>query len=159
MGKRVVNQNVLKQFIAHHSDLKVYIGSVIRDCCLRDDVFQDNALTLWETFTPDRPFPLEDRKPRAVDWAIARISARSNSISKSNLQPSYRITPSTPNICEFGTELPKASYWSNVHTTFFVSGPCPPFDSLPKIGTAYSHISLPSLSYSRHLPSFSWQAR
>jgi RNA polymerase sigma-70 factor (ECF subfamily) len=59
MGKRTVNQEFLKYFLAHQSDLKVYIGSVIRDRSLRDDVFQETALALWESFDrfdPGRPF-------------------------------------------------------------------------------------------------------
>ena len=59
MGKRTVNQDFLRHFLAHQSDLKAYIGSVIRDRALRDDVFQETALALWESFDrydPDRPF-------------------------------------------------------------------------------------------------------
>jgi RNA polymerase sigma-70 factor (ECF subfamily) len=50
MGKRAVNADFLRHFLIHQSDLKAYIGSVIRDRSLRDDVFQDTALSLWESF-------------------------------------------------------------------------------------------------------------
>lgn len=59
MGKSAVNQDFLRQFLAHQSDLKAYIGSVIRDRALRDDVFQETALALWESFDrydAKRPF-------------------------------------------------------------------------------------------------------
>ena len=59
MGKRAVNRDFLRHFLNHQSDLKAYIGSIIRDRDLRDDVFQDTALTLWESFDrfdPERSF-------------------------------------------------------------------------------------------------------
>ncbi len=59
MGKRAVNKEFLRHFIAHQSDLKAYIGSVIRDRELRNDVFQETALSLWESFEnydSSRPF-------------------------------------------------------------------------------------------------------
>ena len=59
MGKRTVNKEFLRHFLAHQSDLKAYIGSVIRDRGLRDDVFQETALSLWESFErydSSRPF-------------------------------------------------------------------------------------------------------
>ena len=54
-----MNQDFLRHFLACQSDLRAYIGSIIRDCSLRDDVFQDTALTLWESFDrydPQRSF-------------------------------------------------------------------------------------------------------
>ena len=45
-----MNKDFLRHFLAHQSDLRAYIGSIIRDRSLRDDVFQDTALTLWESF-------------------------------------------------------------------------------------------------------------
>ena len=54
-----MNKDFLKHFLAHQSDLRAYIGSIVRDRSLRDDVFQDTALTLWESFDkfdPGRPF-------------------------------------------------------------------------------------------------------
>ena len=54
-----MNKDFLRHFLAHQSDLRAYIGSIIRDRNLRDDVFQDTALTLWESFEkfdPDRSF-------------------------------------------------------------------------------------------------------
>jgi len=54
-----VNQDFLRHFLDHQSDLKAYIGSIIRDRGLRDDVFQETALSLWESFDrydPSRSF-------------------------------------------------------------------------------------------------------
>ena len=45
-----MNKDFLRHFLAHQSDLRAYIGSVIRDRGVRDDVFQDTALALWESF-------------------------------------------------------------------------------------------------------------
>lgn len=45
-----MKQDFLRYFLAHQSDLRAYIGSIIRDRSLRDDVFQDTALTLWKSF-------------------------------------------------------------------------------------------------------------
>jgi len=54
-----VTPDFLRHFLAHQTDLKAYIGSVIRDRALRDDVFQDTALALWESFDrydPEKSF-------------------------------------------------------------------------------------------------------
>ena len=40
----------LKLLLAHESDLRAYIGSVVRDSAARDDLYQETALTLWQTF-------------------------------------------------------------------------------------------------------------
>src|SRR5262249_51402554 len=41
----------LKRFLQHESDLKAFIGSLVRDPHARDDVFQDVALVLWEKYS------------------------------------------------------------------------------------------------------------
>jgi RNA polymerase sigma-70 factor (ECF subfamily) len=49
----------LKRFLQHESDLKAFIGSLIRDPHARDDLFQDVALVLWEkyvSYDPARSF-------------------------------------------------------------------------------------------------------
>jgi len=42
--------------------------------------------------------------------------------TKTTQPPSYRATAVTSRICEFGTEFPKVTNRSNVHTTFFDFG-------------------------------------
>lgn len=49
----------LKHFLAHQGDLRAFIGALIRDAAARDDIFQNVALTLWESFDrydPSRSF-------------------------------------------------------------------------------------------------------
>jgi len=49
----------LKRFLQHESDLKAFIGSLVRDPHARDDLFQDVALVLWEkyeSYDPARSF-------------------------------------------------------------------------------------------------------
>ena len=40
----------LRLLLKHEADVKAFIGSVVRDLHVRDDVFQDVALSLWEQF-------------------------------------------------------------------------------------------------------------
>jgi RNA polymerase sigma-70 factor (ECF subfamily) len=37
-------------FLAHQGDLRAFIGALIRDAQTREDIFQNVALTLWESF-------------------------------------------------------------------------------------------------------------
>jgi RNA polymerase sigma-70 factor (ECF subfamily) len=49
----------LKLFLKHQTDIKAFIGSLIFDSHLRDDVFQEVAVTLWrqmESYDWQRPF-------------------------------------------------------------------------------------------------------
>ncbi len=49
----------LKRFLQCETELRALIGSVIRDISVREDVFQEVALTLWqhfERYDPNRPF-------------------------------------------------------------------------------------------------------
>lgn len=52
-------ENFLKLFLRHEKDLRAFIGSLILDRHVREDVFQDVALELWrqmERYDPTRPF-------------------------------------------------------------------------------------------------------
>jgi RNA polymerase sigma-70 factor (ECF subfamily) len=40
----------LPLFLAHQGDLRAFIGALIRDTQTREDIFQNVALTLWESF-------------------------------------------------------------------------------------------------------------
>ncbi len=40
----------LPLFLAHQGDLRAFIGALIRDAQTREDIFQNVALTLWESF-------------------------------------------------------------------------------------------------------------
>lgn len=49
----------LKRFLQAEADLKAFIGSLVFDPALREDIFQDVALTLWQqidNYDPERPF-------------------------------------------------------------------------------------------------------
>lgn len=49
----------LKLLLAQETDLRAFVGSIIRDPHLREDVFQDVAVILWKKFAqydPARPF-------------------------------------------------------------------------------------------------------
>lgn len=49
----------LPLFLACQTDLRAFIGAVVRDAQAREDIFQATALTLWETFDrydPAKPF-------------------------------------------------------------------------------------------------------
>jgi RNA polymerase sigma-70 factor (ECF subfamily) len=53
------HENFLSLFLKHEADLRAFIGSLVRDPHLRDDVFQEVALTLWrqiDEYDPARPF-------------------------------------------------------------------------------------------------------
>jgi RNA polymerase sigma-70 factor, ECF subfamily len=53
------HSDFLKRFLKHESDLKAFIGSLVRDPHARDDLFQDVALVLWEkyeSYDPARSF-------------------------------------------------------------------------------------------------------
>lgn len=43
-------EQFLALFLAHESDVRAFIGSVIPDRHVRQDVFQDVAMTLWQKF-------------------------------------------------------------------------------------------------------------
>src|SRR3979409_340936 len=50
---------VLKLFLKHEADVKAFIGSLLLDGHLRDDAFQEVALTLWrqmDAYDWQRPF-------------------------------------------------------------------------------------------------------
>lgn len=52
-------QGFLTALLRHEQDVKAFIGSIVRDPHVRDDVFQEVALTLWERFDeydPQRSF-------------------------------------------------------------------------------------------------------
>jgi RNA polymerase sigma-70 factor (ECF subfamily) len=52
-------EDFLKQFLRHQSDLRAFIGSLVRDPYARDDLFQEVALILWrqfEAYDPARSF-------------------------------------------------------------------------------------------------------
>jgi RNA polymerase sigma-70 factor (ECF subfamily) len=40
----------LTYFLKHQAELLAFIGSVVRDRAVRDDVLQETALTLWQAF-------------------------------------------------------------------------------------------------------------
>jgi RNA polymerase sigma-70 factor (ECF subfamily) len=49
----------LKLFLKHEADVKAFIGSLLLDAHLRDDAFQEVALTLWrqmDAYDWQRPF-------------------------------------------------------------------------------------------------------
>jgi len=49
----------LSQFLRCEADLRALVGAVVRDVHVREDVFQEIALTLWRQFSrydPSRPF-------------------------------------------------------------------------------------------------------
>jgi RNA polymerase sigma-70 factor, ECF subfamily len=50
---------LLSQFLRCEADLRALVGAVVRDVHVREDVFQEIALTLWQQFSrydPSRPF-------------------------------------------------------------------------------------------------------
>lgn len=52
-------EQFLAHFLAHQADVRAFIGSLILDRHLRQDIFQDVAMTLWQKFDefdPNRPF-------------------------------------------------------------------------------------------------------
>ena len=49
----------LSHFLRCEADLRAFVGAVVRDVHVREDVFQEVALTLWRHFSrydPSRPF-------------------------------------------------------------------------------------------------------
>lgn len=40
----------LQLFLTHQSDLRAFIGALVRDSQAREDIFQNVSLTLWENF-------------------------------------------------------------------------------------------------------------
>jgi RNA polymerase sigma-70 factor (ECF subfamily) len=44
------HEEFLRLLLRHQSDVKAFIGSLIQDRHLRDDVFQEVALVLWQEF-------------------------------------------------------------------------------------------------------------
>lgn len=49
----------LKLFLQHQSDLRAFIGAVVRNRAVRDDLLQETALVLWkefERYDRSRPF-------------------------------------------------------------------------------------------------------
>jgi RNA polymerase sigma-70 factor (ECF subfamily) len=40
----------LKLLLAHERDLRGFIGSLVRDGQLREDIFQETAMSLWQSF-------------------------------------------------------------------------------------------------------------
>ena len=52
-------QEFLRLFLKHQEELRAFIGSLVRDYHLRDDILQETALVLWKKFDeydPGRPF-------------------------------------------------------------------------------------------------------
>lgn len=53
------HDSFLSQFLTVQGDLRAFIGAVVRDLSLEDDLFQEIALTLWKNFDkydPSRSF-------------------------------------------------------------------------------------------------------
>jgi len=53
------HEQFMRLFLMHQSDLRAFIGSLVRDRHARDDVFQEVSLILWrqyESYDPLRPF-------------------------------------------------------------------------------------------------------
>ncbi|MBM3966699.1 MAG: sigma-70 family RNA polymerase sigma factor [Planctomycetes bacterium] len=53
------NDQFLELLLRHQTEVKAFIGSVIRNRQARDDVFQEVAVILWKRFAeydPCRPF-------------------------------------------------------------------------------------------------------
>jgi RNA polymerase sigma-70 factor, ECF subfamily len=53
------NEQFLKLFLRHQGDLRAFLISVVRDRTHAEDLFQEAALTLWQSFAqydPSRPF-------------------------------------------------------------------------------------------------------
>jgi len=53
------NDQFLELLLRHQTEVKAFIGSVIRNRQARDDVFQEVAIILWKRFSeydPNRPF-------------------------------------------------------------------------------------------------------
>lgn len=49
----------LRLFLRHQEDLRAFLGSVVRDRAAAEDLFQETALVLWQSFAqydPARPF-------------------------------------------------------------------------------------------------------
>jgi RNA polymerase sigma-70 factor (ECF subfamily) len=63
------HDDFLPLFLAHQGDLRAFIGALIRDAQTREDIFQNVAMTLWESF--DR----YDRERSFGAWARG-IAAR-----------------------------------------------------------------------------------
>ena len=52
-------ETIFKLLMQHEAGLRAFLGSMVRDRALRDDVFQEVALTLWEQadrYDTARPF-------------------------------------------------------------------------------------------------------
>lgn len=52
-------EQFLTLFLAHESDVRAFIGSIVLDRHMRQDIFQDVAMILWQRFDeydPARPF-------------------------------------------------------------------------------------------------------
>ena len=52
-------EEFLRQFLRCEADLRALVGAVVRDVHVREDVYQEIALTLWQHFgryDPSRPF-------------------------------------------------------------------------------------------------------
>lgn len=53
------HEDFLTQFLRCEADLRALVGAVVRDVHVREDVFQEVAMTLWQQFSrydPARPF-------------------------------------------------------------------------------------------------------
>ena len=44
------NDDFMRHFLSHEGDIRAFIGSLVLDRHVRDDVFQEAALTLWQQF-------------------------------------------------------------------------------------------------------------
>src|SRR5436190_21994443 len=53
------HEDFLKRFLRHQADLKAFLGSVVRDRSVAEDLFQEVSLVLWQnyaTYDPAKPF-------------------------------------------------------------------------------------------------------
>lgn len=53
------HEEFLTRFLRHQGDLKAFLGSVVRDRAVVDDLFQEVSLALWQSYAgydPARPF-------------------------------------------------------------------------------------------------------
>jgi RNA polymerase sigma-70 factor (ECF subfamily) len=53
------HEDFLKRFLRHQGDLKAFLGSLVRDRSVAEDLFQEVSLVLWQNYAsydPARPF-------------------------------------------------------------------------------------------------------
>jgi len=101
-------EKFLRLFLKHQGDLRAFIGSLVRDPNVRDDVFQEVALIAWrdfERFDPERSFgawargiaankikQMWERSSRApVPFAPQTIDAIRSAFDESEAEASPRL--------------------------------------------------------------------